>query len=316
MPITLDTKTPTKTKGVLTPVEEAVKTSLLPQDKQYGQIALGVWLAILVFACGIWWVINPEALLPFAIGMPVWVLLSIAAYLMFGPNYLVGKLRTNGGSPISLQNKPALKNLLSRAAPLLAIKEPPALIVEKEVPRSSVWPSALLFNKPLFGVMDESEASVLAVRGLAHQKLGHARRLALLDMLDQTPTITKLLVWPVVLYARLLRQLWLPHAQRSADRLALVLIRNPQLMVSAILKEYAATDSGMQEMGVTSQDVSNWISQKGHIGMKGEEISTQYKLGRAIHEAPILEERIQELQRWNDSPDFKTAVEKLASAKR
>jgi Zn-dependent protease with chaperone function len=119
-----------------------------------------------------------------------------------------------------------------------------------------------------------------------------------------------------MIYARLLRQLWLPYAQRSADRLALLLIRNPQLMMSAILKEYAATDAGMQELGVTSEDVTNWISQKGHIGMKGEEISTQYKLGRAIHEAPILEERIQELQRWNNSPDFKNAVEKLASVKR
>lgn len=314
MPITIDTKTPTKTKGVLTPIEEAVQSSLVPQDKQMGYVALGLWLAFLVFACGIWWLF--EATQPFAIGMPIWSLLAIGAYLLFGPGYLVGKLRTKGGSPISVQNKPALKNLLARAAPLLALKEPPALIVEKEVPRSRVWPSALLFNKPLFGVMDDSEASVLAVRGLAHQKLGHARRLALLDLLDQTPTLTKLLVWPVLLYARLLRQLWLPHAERSADRLALILIRNPSLMMSAILKEYAATDAGMQELGVTSQDVTNWIAQKGHIGMKGEEISTQYKLGRAIHEAPILEERIQELQRWNDSPDFKTAVEKLATVKR
>ncbi len=315
MAITVDTKAPASKKA-LTPVEEVVKTSLVPQDKQMGFVALALWLVALTFMCGIWW-INSEALLPFIIGMPIWSFLAITAYLLYGPTYLIGKLRSKGsGSAISTQNKPALKNLLSRAAPLLALKEPPALIVEKPEPRSRVWPSALLFNKSLFGIMDESEASVLAVRGLAHQKLGHGRRLGLLDLLDQTPTASKMLVWPVLIYARLLRQLWLPHAQRSADRLALLLIRNPQLMTSAILKEYAATDAGMQELGVTSQDVTNWISQKGHIGMKGEEISTQYKLGRAIHEAPIMEERIQELQKWNNSPDFKTAVEKLASIKR
>lgn len=316
MPITVDTKAPvsSKGKGALSPVEEAVQSALVPQDKQMGLAALGVWLVLLVFLCGIWGFF--EATKPFAIGMPTWAFLSIAVYLGIGPGYLVGKMRAKGGAAVSSHNKPVLKNLLSRAAPLLALKEPPALIVEKEAPRSRAWPTALLFNKPLFGVMDDSEASVLAVRGLAHQKLGHARRLALLDLLEQTPTITKLLVWPVALYGRLLRQMWLPHAQQSADRLALLLIRNPQLMMSAILKEYAATDAGMQELGVTSDDVTKWISQKGHIGMKGEEISTQYKLGRAIHEAPILEGRIQELQRWNDSPDFKTAVEKLASSRR
>ncbi|BCM93041.1 hypothetical protein IAD21_04928 [Abditibacteriota bacterium] len=314
MAITVDTKAP-KSKNTPTPVEEVIKTSLVPQDKQMGFVALGLWLAALVFLCGIWWV--SEATQPFAIGMPIWSVVAIGAYLLYGPNYLSNKLRSKGtGAAISMHNKPALKNLLSRAAPLLALKEPPALITEKEEPRSRVWPSALLFNKSLFGVMDDSEASVLAVRGLAHQKLGHARRLGLLDLLDQTPTASKMLVWPVLIYARLLRQLWLPHAQRSADRLALLLIRNQPLMLSAILKEYAATDAGMQELGVTSQDVTNWISQKGHIGMKGEEISIQYKLGRAIHEAPILEERIQELERWNNSPDFKASVEKLASTKK
>ncbi len=313
MPITVSTA-PTSSKGAPTPVEEAVRSSLVPQDKPMGFAALGVWIVALIFLCGIWNL--SEATQPFAIGMPIWSVLAIGAYLVVGPGYLAGKLRSKGGAPVSLHNKPVLKNLLARAAPLLALREPFALIVEKEAPRSRVWPSALLFNRPLFGIMDDSEASVLAVRGLAHQKLGHARRLALLDLLDQTPPITKLLVWPVALYARFLRQMWLPHAQKSADRLALLLIRNPQLMMSAILKEYAATDAGMQELGVTSQDVTNWISQKGHIGMKGEEISTQYKLGRAIHEAPLLEERIQELQRWNDSPDFKSALEKLASARR
>ena len=315
MAITVDTKAPTsKSKKTPTPVEEVVQTSLVPQDKQMGFVALGLWLVALVVCCGVWNLF--EATQPFAIGMPIWATLAIGAYLLFGPNYLFGKLRSKGGSTISSSNKPALKNLLSRAAPLLALKEPPALITEKEEPRSRVWPSALLFNKALFGVMDESEASVLAVRGLAHQKLGHARRLGLLDLLDQTPKTSKVLVWPVVIYARLLRQLWLPHAQRSADRLALLLIRNPQLMMSAILKEYAATDADMQDLGVTSEDVTNWISQKGHIGMKGEEISTQYKLGRAIHEAPVMEERIQELQKWNNSDDFKSAVEKLASVRK
>lgn len=315
MPVTLDMKAPAAPKGTPSPTQEAINACLLPQDRQMGKVALGLWLGLLAFLCGIWWV--SEATQPVAIGMPLWCLGAIGAYLVFGPNYLLGKMRSAGtGAQISSVNKPVLKNMLAKAAPVLSIREPQAFIVDKPSPRSRVWPQALLFNKPLWNVMDDSEASVLLVRGLAHQKLGHARRLALLDLLDQTPTASKILVWPVVLYARFLRAFWLPHAQKSADRLAMLLIRNPSLLMSAVLKEYAANDQQMQDLSVTSEDVTNWIAQKGHIGMKGEEISTQYKLGRAIHEAPLLEERIFDMQRWINTPEFKEAVEKLASTRR
>ncbi len=315
MPITVSTKAPANTKGVPSPIEEVVETTRLPQDKLMGLVSLGVWIAILLVACGVWDFFESTST-TFGYGMPVWALLAILAYLVVGPGYLLGKLRSKGAAPISTRNKPTMSSLLARAAPLFAMPEPAAFVVERPSACTRVWPTALLFSKPLFEVMDDNEASVLAVRGLAHQKLGHARRLAMLDLLDQTPTVTKILVWPVVIYARFLRQLWLPHAEQSADRLASLLIRNPLLMMSAILKEYAACDPAMQDFSITSADVTNWIAQKGHIGMKGEEISTQYKLGRAIHEAPVLEERLQELQRWNDSPDFKAAVDKLASAKK
>ena len=315
MPVTLDMKAPATPKGAPSPVQEAIGSCLLPQDKQMGFVALGVWLALLAFLCGIWWL--SEATLPFAYGMPVWCLVAIVAYLVFGPKYLSGKLRGLGSSAqVSSSNKPLLKNMLAKAAPVLAMREPRVFLPDQPAPRSRVWPQAVLFNKPIWNVMDDSEASVLLIHGLAHQKLGHARRLALLDLLDQTPTVTRFLVWPVLLYARFLRHFWLPHALKSADRLALLLVRNPSLLMNAILKEYAANDAQMQAMNVSSEDVTNWISQKGHIGMKGEEISTQYKLGRAIHESPLLEDRIHEMQRWCSTPEFKEAVEKLASVKR
>ncbi len=94
----------------------------------------------------------------------------------------------------------------------------------------------------------------------------------------------------------------------------MLVIRNQPLLLSAIVKQKAATDANMQSLGVTSADVTTWISQKGHIGMAGEEISTQYKLGRAIHEDPPFELRVQNLQRFADSADFKAAVEKLAAS--
>jgi hypothetical protein len=110
--------------------------------------------------------------------------------------------------------------------------------------------------------------------------------------------------------------MWQQLALTEADRLSLLLIKNHKLLISAILKEYAANDENMQALKVEAQDVTNWINQAGHIGMEGKEISTQYKLGRAIHEDPTFEERILTLQKWADSPEFKTAVQKLSESRK
>jgi len=317
MPVTLDMKAPAAPKSTPSPTQEAIQSCIVPDEIKMSRIALGTWLAILILICALPWIISAEALQSFGIGLPVWCLLSIAVYLQFGPKYLAGKLRGLGSrAAITQGNKPTLKKMISSASPVLSVREPRAFLSDAKAPRARVWPESLVFNAPLFGIMDESEASALGIRGLAHQKLGHGRRLALLDLLDQTPRITRLLVWPVLLYARILRQLWLPHAHKSADRLALLLIRNPSSLLSAVVKEYAANDAQMQGMSITSEDVGNWISQKGRIGLKGEEISTQYKLGRAIHETPLLEDRVQEIQRWASTAQFKEATEKLANAKR
>lgn len=317
MPVTLDMKAPAAPKSTPSPTQEAIQACIVPDEIKMSRIALGAWLGILVFLCALPWIISAEALQPVGIGLPIWCLLSIAVYLQFGPKYLTGKLRGLGArAAITQSNKPTLKKMISTASPVLSVREPRAFLADAKAPRARVWPESLLFNAPLFGIMDENEVSVLGIRGLAHQKMGHGRRLALLDLLDQTPPITRALVWPVLLYARLLRQFWLPHAHKSADRLALLLVRNPSPLLSAVVKEYAANDAQMQDMSITSEDVGNWISQKGHIGMKGEEISTQYKLGRAIHETPLLEDRVQEIQRWAATAQFKEATEKLANGKK
>ena len=133
-------------------------------------------------------------------------------------------------------------------------------------------------------------------------------------MQARPPPILRFLVWPVWLYATLLKRMWLQPANISADRTALLLVRNPSLLLSAVLKEYAANDAAIKRLEVTPQDVAQWISQRGHIGMAGDEISTQYKVGRAIHENLPLEERLHALQRWGDSAEYKSALEKLAQS--
>ena len=318
MPVTLEIKDRAQvqkrgSKNAPTPPEEAIASALDAEEKRKGQLAFGLWLGALLVTCAPWYFIS-EATLPFAIGMPLWSLFSILGFTLVAPRLALGPLEKNPKARVSSKNRAGLKQVLGKVAPILGQNEPEAF-VDAAAPDATlrVLPKALIVNEPLFKVLGESEVNALAVRGVAHQRLGHGWRLALMDTLNRLPSpLFKLLVWPVWIYARLLEVLWINHAQQSADRVALLVIRNQSLLLSAIVKEKAANDAHMKELGVVSDDVTNWVTQRGHIGMEGKEISTQYKLGRAIHEDPPFEQRVLNLQDWSASKEFEAAVEKLA----
>ncbi|HEX8464955.1 MAG TPA: hypothetical protein VF627_10105 [Abditibacterium sp.] len=214
-------------------------------------------------------------------------------------------------------NPKSLKGLIGNAKQAFAREEKPEKPIQNlGAPSVRVQPNAVLVHKDALTSLDNSEISALVVQSLVHLRQGHARRLFLLDFIDTAqPKALLYLAWPVLIYGKLLRAMWLPHARQNADRLALFLVKNPNLMLAGILKDYAACDANMQALNVSAQDVTNWINQAGHIGMAGEEISTQYKLGRAIHEDPPLELRLQNLQNWAKSEEFSSGLEKLKASR-
>ena len=297
------------------PEAEGFNAYALPGAYKNGQIALGSWIGIMAALCLPWWLW--EATLPFAYGMPVWCLLASLGTLYGVPWYQARRLRGLGkAAVISTSNQAPLKMLLSKASKIFGIDEPEAFIEQLNSPRVRVLPKAVLVHKGALTGFDPNETSALVVRGLVDIRQGHARRLALLDTIDMTDTkVVLYLVWPVLIYAKLLRQLWLPHAQRNTDRIALFLVKSPPLLLSAVLKEHAAASANMQDLSISNTDINNWINQRGHIGGSGEEISTQYKLGRAIHEDPPFEERMQNMQNWGKSAEFTAALEKLKTSR-
>ena len=317
MPVTLDTRQTDKPKRgakgePATPREAALAAATDPQEKRGGLIAFGVWIGLLCVLC-VPWLFNPNAQIVGQI-LIAWSALSIVAFALLAPTRVLGPLRKEPKAQVGSKNRAGLKNIVGKVAPILAVNEPPAFVDEAaKAPEMLTLPGALVFNEPLWKQLTESEINALAVRGLAHQRLGHARRLAIIHQFEKLPSpIFRLLVWPVWIYVELLRNMWLQHALQSADRIALLVIRNFGLLLSAIVKEKAANDAGMQALGVQSSDVANWVAQRGHIGMGGEEISIQYKLGRAIHENPPFEKRILDLQEWSATPEYTKAVEDLA----
>ena len=316
MPVTLDTRQNDKvargSKGELSPRASAIAAAIDPAEKRGGLLAFVLWLGILAVLCLPWFLKDWGQ----SIGLilVLWSAISSLYFAILSPSRLLGALRRDPKALVSSKNRASLKTVMGKVASLLNAAEPSAFVdATREAPRVRILPGALVFNEPVWKQLTENEVNALAVRGIAHQRLGHARRLTILNEFDRLPSrIYKFLVWPVWIYVSLLEGLWLQHALQSADRIALLVVRNFALLLSAIVKEKAANDAQMQALGVQSSDVANWVAQRGHIGMAGEEISIQYKLGRAIHENPPFERRVLNLQNWSTSPEFNKAVEQLA----
>jgi hypothetical protein len=104
---------------------------------------------------------------------------------------------------------------------------------------------------------------------------------------------------------------WHELADQTADRLALIILRNPKIFLSALLKQLAESDPQMREVGVTPADVDAYIQQDGVIDAAGHSVSTQYKIGSAIGDNPYIDARITAFNEWARSSEFQEALAKL-----
>jgi hypothetical protein len=275
-----------------------------------------IWLLfIFVFTLIVGW-LAPEA----GIGIAVWWLLSCIVYFMIAPRTLLRRLRLHGSeTQITSRNQPRLKNTLSKGSSLLGVDEPEAFLLDEEVSQirilGSSKPYYIVITSGALKYLQPAEVDCLVIRCLIQARLGHVRRMTLLRFLNDTPPGVRILAWPVNLYGFFLRHWWQDQAEQSADRLTLLLVKNHKLMMSAFIKQHAVSDPLMQEQNITAEDVDSFVKQGNIIGMQGTEISTQYKLGQAIHENSYLEDRLQALDDWANSIDYKEALEKLAASR-
>jgi Zn-dependent protease with chaperone function len=228
------------------------------------------------------------------------------------------RLRTHGNDIIvNSKTHPRLKAVLTKGSAILGIAEPEAFLLAEGISQVRVFgrPTFVIVTQAALDLLQPAEVDCLLLRGLIHERQNHTRRLMLMKFLNDTPPAARLLAWPVGLYAFFLRLWWTDMAEMTADRLVLLLLKNHKLVQSALIKQHAATDPLMFEHEITAQDVDNYLEQSGMIGLQGKEISTQYKLGQAIHENPYLEDRLHQLKEWAESEEFKVAVQKLADAR-
>ena len=290
----------------------------LAGERSEGTKAFIIWmLFILIASIGL--SVNPYTM-GFGIGIFVWWLLSCIVYFMIAPRMVLRRLRMHGAEyEITAKKQPRLKTLLAKASAMLGLGEPEGFLVNEQIPQIRILGgknnSFIVITQGAVDLLQPSELDTLVLRCLVHARQGHVRRLMLLQFVNDTPPAVRIFAWPVVLYARMLSFNWHDMAAQTADRLTLLLMKNHKLLLSALLKLHASTDPIMQASNITPQDVDNYIRQGSFIGLEGAEISTQYRIGSAVHENPYLEERMQALNRWADSDEYDAALEKLAAAR-
>ena len=160
--------------------------------------------------------------------------------------------------------------------------------------------------------LEPPELDCLALRCLVHARLGHVARLDLINRVRQMPSAQRLLVWPISLYASLLHALWLAHAESNADRLALLLVKNPKLVMSALLKDFVSHHNLLRAKGVGFDDVETHLKSGGLLEKSGAQMSAQYALGNALREDAAFNARLNALTTWVNSPEYVSALETLA----
>jgi hypothetical protein len=250
------------------------------------------------------------------IGIFIWWVVSSFVYLIMRPRMELRRLRMHGSEfSITSKKHPRIKTLLSKGSAMIGVPEPEGFLTDESVSRVNIIGGEpfIVVTKGAADLLLPPELDCLSLRCLIHVRLNHVRRLTLLQFLGDTPPAVRILAWPVVLYGSLLRLNWQDMAEQSADRLTLILVKNPKLLMSSILKQFASCDPAMQEQGITVEDVDKYIKQGGLIGNSGVEISTQYKIGSAIQDNPFLDTRMRALTAWVNSPEYVEALQKLAA---
>ena len=291
---------------------------VVPNERSEGIKAFLVWACTLSIPCA--GLASVEATRSIGAALFAWWIVSVLIYYVLVPRTVLRRLRLHGSEfEITAKKQPRIKAVLSRGSALLGLSEPEGFLTEDPAPQVRVLgskdPYFFLVTKGACELLTPPEIDCLTLRGLIQGRQRQLARLNFVQAMAATPAALRLLVWPANYYSMLLQLSWSELANQTADRLTLLLLRDPKLLQRAILKMYSISDPIMIESEVTPEDVESYVNQAGHISVQGTEISTQYKIGSAISANAFLEERLKALNDWSKSDEYQEALQKLAEAR-
>jgi hypothetical protein len=284
----------------------ALQSYALPQAQASGVRAFWIWVVLMAALVGIFYAI--EALRTLAWVVLLWWAVSAIVVFWVMPATELRTLRSRGVEySINARQHPRLKTLLSKGSVMVGVREPEGYVRggnELLVHMAGRAPVYLVVGQGALNELPPPELDCLTLRALVQNSLGQTTRVDALRHMSAMSKLLRLAVWPLGLYASLLRAMWQAPAESSADRLTLLLVKNPKLLMSALVKEFVSSQSALQTQGVTLAEAENYVRQGGLISNTGEQISSQFRIGIAIRENAAFDARLRALTRYINSPEY------------
>ena len=288
-------------------------------ERSEGVKAFIIWVVMmLLFSVVLAFVPSPP-IRNVGIGIGVWWLVSSLGYFFIAPKLLLRRLRLDDKNRVTARTFPRIANAIAKGSAIMGVPEPEAYILPEGISQVKILgtaPQFLLISKAATQLLQPAELDALILRALVHSRENHVRRLTMLQFLADTPPIARLLAWPISFYSALVNMAWRDLADQTADRLALLIMRNPAVLMGALLKQFSVSDPLMIEREVSPADVDAYVRQDGNIDAAGTAVSTQYKIGSAIGDNLYIDERVKALQEWSRSPELQAALQKLQAGKK
>ena len=204
---------------------------------------------------------------------------------------------------VSARQYPWVHEALLRACEILDVDEPPQLYVA-QTPIANAGAYGLdtpfiILNSSLIEVLGPDETEAVIGHELGHVISGHALyRTMLYILLEQTSLIqwtpASIAVRPVVL--ALLE--WSRKAEVSCDRAGLLVVQDPKVSMSALMKLAGGTRGEDLDVDEFIRQSDEYLEEKGFL----DRTYTTLSLLGATHPFAVL--RVAELRRWIDDGDY------------
>lgn len=210
-------------------------------------------------------------------------------------------------------NFPEIRQTLNRLCHQLGIPEPTAYVVAEEeqgIRLRGFQRPFLVISETVRRILSPAEFESLLAHELGHL---HARHLfwrsVVLTAREMHPLL-RLPALPILLLKFFLERPWIDLIEITADRVALLLLRDHTVCSAAILKLEAVRNP---LSNVTPQDVDGYL-RKESLGTSAEDVEARFRMGTLIRSNPELFERIEDLLRFSQSETYRRSLQKLQAA--
>ncbi len=282
------------------------------EKKQYWQsvgiiTGLFVWVAVM----GLWlshglWTYQWAYLAAWPIGS-----LLIVNFLAARPRRKQLK-QVGRQSKVMGNNHPQLHRLLTEQCQVLGLSRPPDMyVLDEESPYMYSFPGkagTVIVTKPMLEVLSDEEFATLLAHELGHIKSHHLHLALAMIYVENLNPLLQLVFGPVAVWVRLMGA-WRDVIDYTADRLSLLVTRNPAVLMRAIVKSAAATD---EQADLSQEEIEAYLASGADLETDAAQMERFFKISQFVKNQPNLRDRIEEIREYSASEEAQAALEKIA----